>query len=461
MFLIVFGSIGILLIAGLVQWSLYQVRLSRQRSFREKAFEVAEAGIEYYRWHLAHAPEDFLDGGEEAGPFVHPYYDKSGARIGEFTLDITPPAVGSTMVTLTSAGITDEYPNSARVLRARYAVPSLAKYAIASNAHVRIGENTEVFGPIHSNGGIRFDGVAHNLVTSAQSAYNDPDHDGSDEFGVHTHVNPVDPIPPAAIPSRPDVFMTGRIFPVPAIDFAGITADLAELRTLAIGELSYFAPSGKEGYRITLNANGTYTVESVDSLISPPIDCTNTQGQAGWGTWSVGATSLVGTYAFPPSGVIFSEDHLWVEGVVDRARLTIVSAKFPEDPSTNTSITINNDLRYTAYDGSSSVGLIAQNNINAGLKSEDDLRIDAALVAKNGRAGRYYYSSTCGTEYQRAVLTLWGMIASNLRYGFAYTNGTGYLLRYLDYDSALLYGPPPSFPLTSEQYQIVSWEEVK
>ena len=53
------------------------------------------------------------------------------------------------------------------------------------------------------------------------------------------------------------------------------------------------------------------------------------------------------------------------------------------------------------------------------------------------------------------------MIGSYQRYGFAYTDGTGYQTRNLIYDVNLLYGPPPSFPLTTDTYQTISWEEVK
>ncbi|MCX6714149.1 MAG: hypothetical protein NTV48_03560, partial [Candidatus Vogelbacteria bacterium] len=104
--------------------------------------------------------------------------------------------------------------------------------------------------------------------------------------------------------------------------------------------------------------------------------------------------------------------------------------------------------------------LIAQNNINVGLYSEDDLQIDSALVAKTGRVGRFYYTHDCDNEYIRAKLTLFGMIATNLRYGFAYTDNTGYTIRNITYDGNLLYGPPPSFPLTSDKYQILTWREI-
>ena len=57
---------------------------------------------------------------------------------------------------------------------------------------------------------------------------------------------------------------------------------------------------------------------------------------------------------------------MWVEGTINTARLTIASGRFPESSSTNTSISFNKDIRYTNYDGSDVIALIAQNNINTG-----------------------------------------------------------------------------------------------
>jgi hypothetical protein len=172
-------------------------------------------------------------------------------------------------------------------------------------------------------------------------------------------------------------------------------------------------------------------------------------------------------YPNPNNGIIFLEDNVWVDGQINTARITLAAGKFPDNVSTRKSITINNDLLYSNYDGSDVISLIAQDNINVGLISDDTLRIDAALVAQNGRAGRYYYSNSgnnsnsCQNYHVRNSITLYGMIATNLRYGFAYTDGTGYQDRNIVYDSNLLYAPPPSFPLTSNQYSVISWEEVK
>lgn len=457
---LIYGAVGLIVIGGLVNWGASSLKISRYLNYREQALSIAEAGIDYYRWHLAHAKNDFQDGTGKAGPYIHNFYDKNGNKIGEFSLQIIPPVIGSTIVTIISTGKTTGEFTVSRSIETKLAIPSWAKYAVVANDHMRFGEGTEVFGPIHSNGGIRFDGVAHNLIASARADYSDPDHTGVNEYGVHTHKLPVDPYPPKTYPSRTDVFMAGRQFPVPAVDFVGLSSDLADIKTQAINKGRYFSHSGSLGYQIILKINGTFDLYKVTSLESPSGSCSNNQSQTGWGTWSVKKKSLLGNYNFPSNGLIFVEDNLWISGQIRSARLTIASARFPDSVNTNTSITINEDLKYTYFDGRDAIALIAQNNINVGLKSEDVLDIHAALVAKNGRVGRFYYSQSCGNEYKRSDLYLFGLIATNVRYGFAYVDGTGYENRYLNYDGNLLYGPPPSFPLTSDQYEIISWREL-
>jgi hypothetical protein len=94
--------------------------------------------------------------------------------------------------------------------------------------------------------------------------------------------------------------------------------------------------------------------------------------------------------------------------------------------------------------------------------SDDIYEIDGALVAENGRVGRFYYAQSCGSSlYKRTALTLYGMIATAVRYGFAYSDGTGYATRNINYDGNLLYGPPPSFPQATTQYQVISWQQLQ
>lgn len=465
---LIFATIAVTVTSALVGWGATVLKTTRTLDLREQALQIAEAGVEYYRWHLAHAPTDYQDGTGGAGPYVHEVRDADGDVIGEYSLDITPPPTGSTIVKIKSTGTPSADPGVSRTIQTTLAIPSLAKYAVVANSTMRFGAGTIVEGPVHSNGGIRFDGLANNIVTSGVTSYDDPDSDdcnGGNSFGVHTCVNPDDPSPPATVPSRPDIFAAGRQFPVPTFDFAGLTTDLSGMKSDAQSSGRYYASSGYQGYHIVLKTNDTYDIYRVTSLRSAPNKCTNVAGQSNWGTWSVNnETLLASNQSFPSNGLIFLEDDVWVDGTINGARLTIASGKFPDNVTTRTDITVNNDLKYTNYDGTDVVSLIAQRNINTGLFSEDDLRIDSALVAQNGRVGRFYYEPDCksgGTNYYvRDTITLYGMIATNQRYGFAYTNGTGYTNRNIIYDGNLLYGPPPSFPLTSSQYSTISWEEL-
>lgn len=464
---LVFGSIAVMVIIALTSWFSVTYRGTKKVVDEEQAFHIAEAGIEYYRWHLAHAPQDFTDGNPitTPQPYVHEFLDKNTDKIGEFHLRITPPVSGSTLVVVESKGILDSS-GASKTIRAELAKPTFAKYAFISNQNIRLGEGTEVFGMIHSNEGVRFDGIANNLVTSAQTTYDDPDHTGPLEWSVHTHLNPVDSNPPTPLTDRFDVFKSGREVGVPAIDFDGLTAKMAELKTSAQSSGMYHGSSGKSGYNVVLKTDGTYDLYRVDSLINPHNSCNNALGQQSWGSWSINKRILMDNYDIPDNGVIFLEDHTWVEGQINDQRVTIAVARFPEAPGQYRNIILNKNLTYTNKDGRDVIGLIAQGDINVGMVSEDNLVVDAAMIAKNGRIGRYYYRGPwnnnpgCSPYHTRNSIDVYGMIGTNGRYGFAYTDDTGYVDRVVNYDANLLYSAPPQFPLTADQYEIISWEEL-
>ena len=460
----VFASIAVIIMGALAGYAATTIKAGRINFNREQAFQAAEAGIDYYRWHLAHSPTDYQDGTGGAGPYVHSLKDKNGNVIGQFSLDITPPPVGSTIVTINSTGSAALDGTYTRKVASQLAKPSIAKYAVAGNNAMRFGTGTEVFGPIHVNGGIRFDGLAHNLVTSGATTYTDADGDActsSNYYAVHTCLSPADPTSPTALPLRGDVFEAGRLISQPTIDFSGFTTDLAILKANAIANGFYrdVAGSGFVGYHIVLKTDDTFDLYKINSWASLG-SCTSSP--SGTLSWSVGMQTLQGNYAFPANGIIFIEDHIVIDGQIDSARLTITAADLPlpSSPSGYKNVLINNDLSYTNYDGSDAIGVIGQNGVMVGLVSEDDLKIDAALIAQNDRVGRFYYSGSSCTYKNRSVISLYGMIASYARYGFAYTNGTGYNIRNIVYDASLLYAPPPDFPLTSAQYQILTWQEV-
>lgn len=509
---LIFAAIAVTVVVGLVNWGAAMLSGIRTVQAKEQAFQIAEAGVDYYRWHLAQFPTDYEDGTTVPGPYYHDFYDKNDNLIGQYALTITPPPLGSTKVVITSVGTTTAYPNIERSVQLTLAEPSLAQYAVVANAQMVFGAGTTIYGPVTSNRGIHFDGVAHNIISSALATDTDPDNTSCHpypscavEWGVWTDIAPADPQPPTA-PSNhnTDVFLAGRQYPVPAFPFGSLTVNLSTLHTIANNGVvggacttttgPCWKASGASGYYIHLNSNNTYDIYKVTALQSTPNNCTNDAGEPQWGIWSYKTLSKIGTYSVPANGVIFVEDNLWVSGsnvgLGTTTRLTIAAAADVSNMSSTTGSNIilgmgttngtsNNDnsLTYGQYDGSVVVGLIAQANIDIALASADPLEIDGALVAESGRVGRNYYNANCalsGTSYwHRNQLTLTGMIATDFRYGFQWTGsayncggsvgwiGSGYCTRNLNFDSNLLYSPPPNFPLASTQYQTVYWKQLQ
>ncbi len=101
---LVFGVIAIIVTSALVNWGGTMLKATRQLASKEQAMQIAEAGIDYYRWHLAHDSDDYKDGNATTtnGPFLHNFEDKDGNVIGQYALTITPPLTGSTLIKIKS-----------------------------------------------------------------------------------------------------------------------------------------------------------------------------------------------------------------------------------------------------------------------------------------------------------------------------------------------------------------------
>lgn len=465
--LVIMMVVQIILIS-IVQFVTSNIRYTLQIRSREQSFQIAEAGVEFYRWYLAHNVEGkttsqiqaFWTSGSAFGvgtAYEADYVDPAGATTGRYRLEVIPPSTGSTIAIVKSTAWTYRYPDRKRILQVRLRRPSWSEHAVLANDFMRFGAGTSAYGKIHSNAGIRFDGVAHNVVSSALSTYNDPDHTGSNEFGVHTHVNapPSSGVnnafraaeaPPNPVPARSDVFAAGRVFPTTTIDFNGVLGDLSFMKSesqTARGVYFTGAGANNRGTHIELRADGTFRARQVRTFnTANSITAYN-------GNWA--------NYTIPNNGVIFVEDNVWISGTINNRKVTVVAADLLGGPAP--SVYILNDIRYTNADGRDIIGIIGQNNIEIGWASEDDLRIDAALLAQQGRVGRQHYVDDGYSPDSKSVITVYGAIATNLRYGFAWTDGTGYATRNLYYDNNLLYYPPPYFP-TGTQYELDLWEEL-
>ncbi len=448
------------LAGGLITLGIQEQKLYKRNTSEAQAIHIAEAGVNYYRWHLAHNEGDFFDGtGSDPdgtppnGPYEHNYISPDGTLEGVFSLEITEPETGSTITTIKSTGWTNDFPNIKRSVEVRYGIPSFATFSVVVNSNVRFGIGTEIYGPLHSNGGIRFDGIAHNLVSSSVSCYDDPDTGYSDPCerpGVWTS---------EADPNA--VFLSGTSYPVPAVDFTGITADLAQMKADAQSD-GFYLPFDSRGYRIHFNVNGTFDVYEVDKLMPNGWIY---EGSEGWKNTSYDIdeeTLLSAGNVIPNNGLIFVEADAWVDGIVN-GRVTVASGRFPENPSNYTNITIVNDIVYESSDGSDVLGLIAQRNVQIGYYCEDNLEIEAAILAQNGRFHRpfYYYYEPTRSYNLRDTITITGSLAMSERYGLHWCcPDSGFWTRNINYNSSLVFSPPPSFPTTGE-YAFISWEEIE
>jgi len=449
-YLLVFGGILALILASLLGYISYRYEQSVRQTARESALQAAEAGLNYYYWYVIHTlegkPCSLLTAYWNGTPLGVPSYtahikNQAGAVIGEYKIEVVPPTNCSTIIKAKITGWDEKFPTIKRTIDARLRKPSWSEYAVVASDIMRFGVGTETWGPIHSNNGIHFDGVAHNLVSSnIPTTYFDPDY-GENKPGVWT-----------ALPNESQVFLAGKLFPGDYIDFNRLGVDFGGVMRPASqpsqGGL-YLGPLSTSycGYHIVLRADNKVNVTEVRSC--------------GASSHQIGSERNQVTYNMPSNGLIFVEDDVWVDGIINNKHLTIAAANTLGGTMAN--VYINHNINYSNHDGKDVLGLIAQNNVSVGLYSDNILNVDAAMVASTGRVGRDYYSSSdSSTYYKRSTITVNGAIATNRRYGFAWVCGSthcsGYNTRNLIYDNNLYYTPPPFFP-TGDHYSIDLWEE--
>lgn len=442
LFIIMFGAIATtVIISGVSSYAIFENRASIRKEQHDLALHIAEAGINYYRWHLSHAPDDYKDGTNQVGPYIHEFKDKNDIVIGYFSLDIIPPASGTTQVTLKSTGWTVKEPGSTRTLQVRLAFDSFTDYALLSNASVNVGFTTVIHGPMHSNGGIRFDGTSDSWVDSAKETYQYQNQTHNGVWGG----------------GGPKEFWR---YPVPAFDFAGITADLAKLKDAASEDGIHLTSSGTQGWHLTFKTDGTVDISKVTS-----VNCYNGEGKYKHGIWygtvycyDIKTETFIENRQPPENGQIFVEDHVWVEGTVN-THVTVAAGRLPEQPSNYRNIYIQNNILYTQHATSVSLGLLTQGDIIVPRNVPENMTIEAAMLSQYGKVQRPYYNND-----ERDSLTVYGSQIAYNGVAWKYVNGygnviSGFVNTNHNYDPNLQYYPPPGFPV-GNTYDVVSWEEL-
>lgn len=450
LFVLLFGVVGGLVTAGMVIFFAVQAGLADRRIVGEQAMEVAEAGINYYRWHLLHNPSDYTDGTGNPGPYRHVYTNTMGENVGEFELSISAPASANT-VTVTSTGWLNGKSHIKKRIRAQFGNPSLARFAFLHNSNIWFGQGMTVQGPVLTNGGIRQDGVNTSTLQSSRSTYT---------CGVETGCEPSE--------TKPAIWGNGGPqelweYPISSVDFASIVIDFNQMKTSAQADGVYLPHSGAQGYHLVFAADGSlniYVVNTTDFYKgwSYDYECQNLYQ-------TIVSETLAGTYQVADAPIIFAEDTLWVEGTLN-GKTTVVAARLPVN-SYQQDIWIPNNLVYLNKSGDHKLGLISQRDIIFGKDVPDTFEVDGALLAQSSRVLRHHYNyHGCkqGNPGTKNELIIYGSVISNLISYWNFGGGgggnptSGFVKRTITYDPTLYFDPPPYFP-SSGSIEMVSWNE--
>lgn len=476
----------------------------------QRAFNIAESGLNYYMWHLNHNASDYKDGHTTPatpnatlgyGPYTHTYVDTNGVTQGTFTLWINPAGNGSTVVTVRSIG-TAKGSNSTRTVQAQIGTPSFASYAVASDSALWFGNTEAADGPVDSNQGVRMDGDSNSTVSSANATYVPSSQlggDGSSHPGVWCSTTVTSPI------SCNTRSKNNWVYPVPQLNFNTVTSSLCTIKKTAFAADSSTAALANQanactltpttrtaaylpqrsttfslsrGYLIVLNTSGTYNLYNVNAendQLSPYTSALTLQ-------------SVATNVSIPSSGVVFAEDNVWVlSNPSFHGRLTIAAGRLSSsNSSTYANIVIAGPLQYSNKNGIDAVGLIAQDSVIVApyappATGSFNFEIDGALLAESGEV---WYPDTYRTSQSKCTrgwtnsnqqFLFYGSVATRQTWTWTWQNGSsscgdaafdatnGYISgiehNTTQYDYNLEYAPPPSFPVTSG-YDILSWREV-
>jgi hypothetical protein len=459
-YVIVFGGLLTILLAGLFGFIRLQLRQASQKIAWQQSLELADAGLNRYLWCLNHGLASSCQGEQE-------YRNLQGSILGRFSLQGEEQfSCGVNFYgPVKSQGWTTGFPNVRRQVRSSISQPTLANLAYILASDVWVGGDHEIKGPYHSNGGIRFDGENQSLVSSARSEWV-----CTSSFGCSTcltsagcQVQSSNCVCPGVFTttqnSNPDLFD----FPATSFDFAGVSADLNQIKLASQTNGLYLPPaidldSQAKGYHLKFKvAAGAAEVEIwIVRQLSPTLAYSLEEG---WHDdyFIIASEYLYQTRAVPVGcSVIFVEDDLWPEGQI-KGKVTVVSADLINYNS-DTDVVLAGNLDYSPGDGSDGLTLMAERNILIGPQSPNQMELRGIFLAQKGRFSRNHYPNNI-----RSKLEIAGSIASSGRVGTQWTSGSmvvsGYLERETYVDTNLFYHASPFTPVIDRDYRIINWQE--
>jgi hypothetical protein len=447
-------GVMMLILGTLTSYVFQQSRYGRAQLAREQALHIAEAGLEYYRWFLAHNPGDLTNGTGAEGPYTYAVEDPEGGEIGEASLTVTGNTQCGVLqhIDIESRGTSHTDEVFPRTISVRHMRPSVAEYAWLLNTNVHYSSSYVGTGPHFSNGGIRMDGTSNSTVTSALESFT---------------CDPTMGCSPSQ--TKPGVFGNSAQtalwqFPATSVDFSGMATNFGNMKTYAQLSGRYFydasvsANPDSKGFRMVLKANGTFDVYTVTGTASQSvyrIDINDYYTNHD----VITSQTFLGNYTVPTScALVYVEGTLWLEGTVS-GRLTVIAA----DPSGSYApdIILAGDIAYATTDGTTGLTAIAEHSIRIPINSPNTLNLRGIFVAQTGYFGRDYYYTTSGYDSSlvrsgiNAIATFVSAARPITNWGTqGYTGGSTY-----SYDRVLAFDPPPFTPSVSADYHYVLWNE--
>ncbi len=457
---LLYMALFVLILSTISGYALTQSRYGRALAAREQALHVSEAGLEAYRWFLAHNPTIMNAGVGLVSPRTYTETDPETGAVGDASVTATATMQCNAVqwVDLESRGTAYADRLFPRTISARYMRPSVAEYSYVVNTSVWAGSDRNIRGPYHSNGGVRMDAGSNSTVTSAVTTWN-----CDSSYGC----SPTQGTAPAVVGNgtNPELWR----FPVPTVDFAAIAVNFTDLRTRAQGQGGIYYPAAagsvnERGYHLVFNAAGTVTIYRVTATDGYPSQSSQYGNTTEYSV--ITAQTLLGTYPIPTNcSLMFFEDRVWVEGTVN-AKVTVVAAT-PSNSSTPDAY-LNDNILYNAYDGTDGLTVIAERNVLIPLVVPDVMEIHGIFIAQSGHYGRDYFSindtptSLDGYVSQTRLTTI-GTVVSNGRTGTSWICGgifcSGFQTRYDYYDQLVAFSPPPFTPSSSSDYEFSLWKE--
>lgn len=492
--LIIIAAISILLVS-VVQFVASQIKYASYIEAKERSFHIAEGGIYFYRWYLAHEIEgknqqeieNFWDsiplGFGEGNSYVKDYLSNNYTKIGESLISADFSSPGDyNIIEVVSTGSTVEKPDITRTVKATLRRSIWSDFAVISDAPVCFDKYWMINGKVMGNEGVHFNGVGSNIVMAGVLSYNDTNplhsvYNGKDgvwtswayDAGYGCNYN---------TEKSSCVFMAGTKFPVPKKDFTGVTAYMQTIRTEARGPegaitndctgTGCYFDNTAEGWRIILKSGDTFDVCPVESYWTN--NGTNHHYPkkykkiSGSGTCNDCSGQCLANFTIPDKGVIFVEDNIWLEGTVNRKRVSIVAASI-SDPASNANIFIMNNVKYTNFNGDDSLGILAEGDVEILKNTPNNLEIDGAILAQNGAVTKPEYNPECcgiGCIDNKNYIDIYGCVITKngLNFSLHKESCPGLdLARTITYDNNLYLYPPPFFPADSFYY-VDLWEEL-